>query len=88
MDIGYPPNIMIIYIDNDTIRNRRTLSPGLDDDYGRGLRRPDGAEGCAPSTRCDPWDTDFVLVEAGGVEPPSEKARREENYVRIRLIVF
>ena len=28
------------------------------------------------------------LVEAGGVEPPSEKARREENYVRIRLMVF
>jgi hypothetical protein len=27
-------------------------------------------------------------VEAGGVEPPSEKARREENYVRIRLMVF
>jgi hypothetical protein len=27
-------------------------------------------------------------VEAGGVEPPSEKARREENYVRIRLISF
>ena len=29
-----------------------------------------------------------ILVEAGGVEPPSEKARREENYVRIRLMVF
>ena len=28
------------------------------------------------------------MVEAGGVEPPSEKARNEENYVRIRLIVF
>ena len=28
------------------------------------------------------------MVEAGGVEPPSEKARREENYVRIRLMVF
>jgi hypothetical protein len=28
------------------------------------------------------------LVEAGGVEPPSEKARNEENYVRIRLKVF
>jgi hypothetical protein len=27
-------------------------------------------------------------VEAGGVEPPSEKARNEENYVRIRLKVF
>ena len=27
-------------------------------------------------------------MEAGGVEPPSEKARREENYVRIRLMVF
>jgi len=27
-------------------------------------------------------------VEAGGVEPPSEKARREENYVRIRLESF
>jgi len=29
-----------------------------------------------------------ILVEAGGVEPPSENARREENYVRIRLMVF
>jgi len=28
------------------------------------------------------------MVEAGGVEPPSEKARNEENYVRIRLISF
>ena len=28
------------------------------------------------------------VVEAGGVEPPSEKARNEENYVRIRLIIF
>ena len=28
------------------------------------------------------------MVEAGGVEPPSEKARHEENYVRIRLIIF
>ena len=28
------------------------------------------------------------LVEAGGVEPPSEKARNEENYVRIRLMIF
>ena len=28
------------------------------------------------------------MVEAGGVEPPSENARREENYVRIRLMVF
>ena len=28
------------------------------------------------------------MVEAGGVEPPSEKARREENYVRSRLVVF
>ena len=28
------------------------------------------------------------MVEAGGVEPPSEKARTEENYVRIRLMVF
>jgi len=27
-------------------------------------------------------------VEAGGVEPPSENARHEENYVRIRLINF
>ena len=27
-------------------------------------------------------------MEAGGVEPPSEKARNEENYVRIRLISF
>jgi hypothetical protein len=26
------------------------------------------------------------MVEAGGVEPPSEKARNEENYVRSRLI--
>jgi len=26
-------------------------------------------------------------VEAGGVEPPSEKARTGENYVRIRLMV-
>ena len=29
-----------------------------------------------------------IFVEAGGVEPPSEKARTEENYVRIRLMVF
>jgi len=28
------------------------------------------------------------VVEAGGVEPPSEKARTEENYVRIRLMIF
>ena len=28
------------------------------------------------------------MVEAGGVEPPSEKARNEENYVRFRLKVF
>jgi hypothetical protein len=28
------------------------------------------------------------LVEAGGVEPPSEKARNEENYVRFRLKSF
>ena len=28
------------------------------------------------------------MVEAGGVEPPSEKARTEENYVRIRLMIF
>ena len=27
-------------------------------------------------------------MEAGGVEPPSEKARTGENYVRIRLMVF
>ena len=31
---------------------------------------------------------DSVVVEAGGVEPPSEKARNEENYVRIRLMIF
>jgi hypothetical protein len=29
-----------------------------------------------------------IVVEAGGVEPPSEKARNEENYVRIRLMIF
>ena len=29
-----------------------------------------------------------MLVEAGGVEPPSEKARNEENYVRSRLKIF
>ena len=29
-----------------------------------------------------------LMVEAGGVEPPSEKARREENYVRSRLLNF
>jgi hypothetical protein len=28
------------------------------------------------------------MVEAGGVEPPSEKARTEENYVRIRPMIF
>ena len=28
------------------------------------------------------------MVEAAGVEPASEKARREENYVRIRLKIF
>jgi hypothetical protein len=27
-------------------------------------------------------------VEAGGVEPPSEKVRDEENYVRIQVLVF
>ena len=27
-------------------------------------------------------------VEAAGVEPASEKARREENYVRIRFKIF
>jgi hypothetical protein len=27
------------------------------------------------------------LVEAGGVEPPSEKVRNEENYVRFRFKV-
>ena len=32
--------------------------------------------------------TNSIVVEAGGVEPPSEKARNEENYVRIRLMVF
>ena len=29
-----------------------------------------------------------MVVEAGGVEPPSEKARNVENYVRIRLMIF
>ncbi len=29
-----------------------------------------------------------VLVEAAGVEPASEKARNEENYVRSRLLIF
>jgi len=28
------------------------------------------------------------MVEAPGVEPGSGKARNEENYVRIRLIIF
>ena len=28
------------------------------------------------------------MVEAAGVEPASERARREENYVRSRLQVF
>ena len=28
-----------------------------------------------------------AMVEAGGVEPPSEKARTEENYVRIRIMI-
>ncbi len=28
------------------------------------------------------------VVEAAGVEPASERARREENYVRIRLRIF
>ena len=28
------------------------------------------------------------LLEAGGVESPSEKARNKENYVRIRLMIF
>jgi hypothetical protein len=27
------------------------------------------------------------MVEAGGVEPPSEKVRNEENYVRFRFII-
>jgi len=31
---------------------------------------------------------DSIMVEAGGVEPPSEKARNEENYVRIRFMIF
>ena len=29
-----------------------------------------------------------MLVEAGGVEPPSEKVRNEENYVRFQFKVF
>ena len=28
-----------------------------------------------------------VLVEAAGVEPASEKARREKNYVRFRFVI-
>jgi len=28
------------------------------------------------------------VVEAAGVEPASEKARHEENYVRIRFKIF
>jgi hypothetical protein len=32
--------------------------------------------------------TKFELVEAAGVEPASETARREENYVRFRLKCF
>jgi hypothetical protein len=28
------------------------------------------------------------MVEAAGVEPASEKARHEENYVRIRFPIF
>ena len=28
------------------------------------------------------------MVEAGGVEPPSEKVRNEENYVRFRFNSF
>ena len=27
------------------------------------------------------------MVEAAGVEPASEKARREKNYVRIRFVI-
>ncbi len=27
------------------------------------------------------------MVEAGGVEPPSEKVRNEENYVRFRFVI-
>jgi hypothetical protein len=53
------------------------------------LYGPVAIEGCAP--RRNPKLSiviDFILVEAGGVEPPSEKARREENYVRIRLMRF
>jgi hypothetical protein len=30
----------------------------------------------------------WIVVEAAGVEPASEKARHEENYVRIRLQIF
>ena len=30
-------------------------------------------------------ETRIKMVEAGGVEPPSEKARNEETYVRIRF---
>ena len=30
----------------------------------------------------------YYMVEAGGVEPPSEKARNEENYVRSRFMSF
>jgi len=29
-----------------------------------------------------------ILVEAAGVEPASEKARHEENYVRSRFKIF
>ena len=36
----------------------------------------------------EPGRLPTTVVEAGGVEPPSEKARNEENYVRIRLMIF
>ncbi len=43
--------------------------------------------GTVPSLFLVDWIKD-ILVEAAGVEPASEKARREENYVRIRLLKF
>src|ERR1017187_7194102 len=44
--------------------------------------------GQGPKISCKLFIISNLVVEAGGVEPPSEKARNEENYVRIRPMIF
>ena len=53
--------------------------------------RPEGlqiAPLTAPLVRSLRLDKKMELVEAAGVEPASEKARHEENYVRSRFSIF